>query len=112
MIKANDGKGLQKFADYLDQVSNTMSAMPGLEILDSYQENEKLTDKLPDWAARKWTAKVREHKTAKKGYPKFTEFACFVADEAEILMEPLLRRRRSEERRVGKECRSRWSPYH
>src|SRR3989454_6815070 len=25
---------------------------------------------------------------------------------------PSLRRRRSEERRVGKECRSRWSPYH
>src|SRR5437763_14588977 len=24
----------------------------------------------------------------------------------------LLRRERSEERRVGKECRSRWSPYH
>src|SRR5438477_11769165 len=24
----------------------------------------------------------------------------------------LLERRRSEERRVGKECRSRWSPYH
>src|SRR2546430_13539009 len=26
--------------------------------------------------------------------------------------EPLLLRARSEERRVGKECRSRWSPYH
>src|SRR2546422_3147416 len=25
---------------------------------------------------------------------------------------PLAERRRSEERRVGKECRSRWSPYH
>src|SRR5688572_33252345 len=25
---------------------------------------------------------------------------------------PRLQRRRSEERRVGKECRSRWSPYH
>ena len=25
---------------------------------------------------------------------------------------PLLAHRRSEERRVGKECRSRWSPYH
>src|SRR5260363_363147 len=25
---------------------------------------------------------------------------------------PSRRRRRSEERRVGKECRSRWSPYH
>ena len=26
--------------------------------------------------------------------------------------DPLLRQVRSEERRVGKECRSRWSPYH
>src|SRR2546426_12811103 len=26
--------------------------------------------------------------------------------------EPARRERRSEERRVGKECRSRWSPYH
>src|SRR3712207_8113446 len=25
---------------------------------------------------------------------------------------PFLRTKRSEERRVGKECRSRWSPYH
>ena len=25
---------------------------------------------------------------------------------------PLAARMRSEERRVGKECRSRWSPYH
>src|SRR2546429_8118 len=32
-----------------------------------------------------------------------------------IVLQPqaqLLERRRSEERRVGKECRSRWSPYH
>ena len=32
---------------------------------------------------------------------------------AGFLMYPLLKRvYRSEERRVGKECRSRWSPYH
>ena len=29
-----------------------------------------------------------------------------------ILLKPLTFRSRSEERRVGKECRSRWSPYH
>ena len=29
-----------------------------------------------------------------------------------ILSEELTRKIRSEERRVGKECRSRWSPYH
>ena len=28
------------------------------------------------------------------------------------LTDPCPKRRRSEERRVGKECRSRWSPYH
>ena len=28
------------------------------------------------------------------------------------VLSALLRRLRSEERRVGKECRSRWSPYH
>src|SRR3712207_8080065 len=32
--------------------------------------------------------------------------------EARLLERDFGRRRRSEERRVGKECRSRWSPYH
>ena len=32
--------------------------------------------------------------------------------EAQDWAEMLLRMYRSEERRVGKECRSRWSPYH
>src|SRR3712207_7391421 len=31
---------------------------------------------------------------------------------ARIQLADLATRRRSEERRVGKECRSRWSPYH
>src|SRR5258706_5866587 len=30
----------------------------------------------------------------------------------EASMSPMRLKRRSEERRVGKECRSRWSPYH
>ena len=33
-------------------------------------------------------------------------------NELEILEAELKKRKRSEERRVGKECRSRWSPYH
>src|SRR5690349_14289395 len=35
-----------------------------------------------------------------------------VASEASLVAEVLAPGRRSEERRVGKECRSRWSPYH
>src|SRR3712207_9193683 len=36
-----------------------------------------------------------------------------VSDEAEVrVMAGAVMEERSEERRVGKECRSRWSPYH
>ena len=35
-----------------------------------------------------------------------------VAVAAALLVAILATARRSEERRVGKECRSRWSPYH
>ena len=43
------------------------------------------------------------------------EAACFPAAEAATAEEfagRLAHYARSEERRVGKECRSRWSPYH
>ena len=33
-------------------------------------------------------------------------------DNARLKLQNLPHHRRSEERRVGKECRSRWSPYH
>ena len=52
-----------------------------------------------------------------KDYNKLGEEGqSFVSDEAKKKMEALVNRvlesSRSEERRVGKECRSRWSPYH
>ena len=34
------------------------------------------------------------------------------SEDVFTLVDQFLRRSRSEERRVGKECRSRWSPYH
>ena len=33
-------------------------------------------------------------------------------EDVEYSFDPKKEHRRSEERRVGKECRSRWSPYH
>src|SRR3712207_9544382 len=36
----------------------------------------------------------------------------FIALQSAHVLEALLEYPRSEERRVGKECRSRWSPYH
>ena len=47
---------------------------------------------------------VRERKQGKDtGFPRFKNF---------FRMKSLYYPQRSEERRVGKECRSRWSPYH
>ena len=43
-----------------------------------------------------------------EGYKK-TEFGIFPSD---WVTDKVTERGRSEERRVGKECRSRWSPYH
>ena len=51
-------------------------------------------------------------------HPSYVELMKVVNDEGEIGEEPVVNSRysivlaRSEERRVGKECRSRWSPYH
>ena len=42
-------------------------------------------------------------------YPKFVKFLQKYYEQLENTGQPL---DRSEERRVGKECRSRWSPYH
>ena len=36
----------------------------------------------------------------------------FVAQKFKVEEDPRIDEVRSEERRVGKECRSRWSPYH
>ena len=45
----------------------------------------------------------RERPISEKQYEDFKDA---------VGIEELVNRRRSEERRVGKECRSRWSPYH
>ena len=61
-----------------------------------------------------------EYGTVKRSQIKFADYNPRIIDESNQkklvkairengLIEPLVR---SEERRVGKECRSRWSPYH
>src|SRR2546427_2168953 len=42
----------------------------------------------------------------------FSNVVDYRVSQAAFSLEPFLSTLRSEERRVGKECRSRWSPYH
>ena len=54
---------------------------------------------------------ILKHITSKNAdYGEAQRYLMFQYDEA--AMKPVLDESRSEERRVGKECRSRWSPYH
>ena len=43
---------------------------------------------------------------------KLIRKGAFAPEQLAMMMERFRRAERSEERRVGKECRSRWSPYH
>src|SRR2546430_5768726 len=49
-------------------------------------------------------------------HTEFLQLPCWAAVRRIVFRRfrktPVILRRRSEERRVGKECRSRWSPYH
>jgi hypothetical protein len=91
-IKPRDGKQLQKYADFLNQVHQAMKSVADLYILNDRQENEKLARKLPDVLQFKWAKKVRDARKADIGYPDFGEFAEFVDEEADLLSEPILER--------------------
>ena len=43
---------------------------------------------------------------------RFNDLTMRPYDDADDILKNKILHRRSEERRVGKECRSRWSPYH
>ena len=45
-------------------------------------------------------------------YQRTSRYVAVTADDLESIMNRVAPESRSEERRVGKECRSRWSPYH
>ena len=71
---------------------------------------------LPIWISvgyvqKQWTVK-ENGESSKMGYWDDTKYLSGI--QAGIRIEPLFKYGfgRSEERRVGKECRSRWSPYH
>src|SRR2546427_4860996 len=69
-----------------------------------------------DWSSDVCSSDLGSHSSAHAFLDSATKF--FVVEEGDMLLprqtyhdaETLLLR--SEERRVGKECRSRWSPYH
>ncbi len=81
--------GLQAFSDFLNACQGALPHVKGLQILNDYQENQKLVQKLPDWAISRWNHQVTQSLTDNREYPTFKEFATFVSTEAEIACNPI-----------------------
>src|SRR2546425_8991127 len=60
---------------------------------------------------RRMVLQCRGHEITEGMHPQYDLFKQWTSVKR-LVLEEMLGSRRSEERRVGKECRSRWSPYH
>lgn len=87
-IHPKDAIALQAFSDFLNACQGAMSHVKGLQILNDYQENQKLVLKLPDWAISRWN-QVTQSLSENHEYPTFKEFAAFVSTELEIACNPV-----------------------
>nr|XP_021336928.1 uncharacterized protein LOC103910029 [Danio rerio]XP_021336929.1 uncharacterized protein LOC103910029 [Danio rerio] len=88
-IHPKDAMGLQAFSDFLNACRGALPHVKGLQILNDYQENQKLMQKLPDWAISRWNRQVTQSITNNHEYPTFDEFAVFVSTEADVACNPV-----------------------
>lgn len=66
-----------------------MPHVRGLEILNDCEENQKLTQKVPDWLAAHWNRQVSMALMEGRDFPTFEDFAKFVSVKAEIACNPI-----------------------
>lgn len=79
-----DAEGLRDFSDFLNACHQSMPHIKGLDILNDCEQNQKLTQKVPDWLAARWNRHVSVALMEGKDFPPFEDFAKFVSVEAEI----------------------------
>ncbi|KAL7882591.1 hypothetical protein SRHO_G00002490 [Serrasalmus rhombeus] len=80
---------LREFSDFLVSCKNAMPHISGLKVLDDCEENQKLLQKLPDWATARWNRLVTKELDDGKPYPSFEVFSNFLSEEARIACNPV-----------------------
>lgn len=88
-IQSKDAEGLRSFADFINACLLAIPHVKGLEILNDCEQNQKLTQKLPDWAAARWNRQVTKAQLDGKDFPSFSDFAEFLLLEAEVACNPV-----------------------
>src|SRR2546428_3035218 len=101
-----------EFRDYTTQISEGMVVLDAVHDIQAKQAND---------LACRWNCKAGKCGSCSAEVNGMPKLMCMtrLSDlplEQPVVIEPMKSfpkiRDRSEERRVGKECRSRWSPYH
>lgn len=54
-VQVKDAEGLRSYSDFLNACHQAMPHVKGLKILNDCEENQKLTQKVPDWLAARWS---------------------------------------------------------
>ncbi|XP_057686666.1 uncharacterized protein LOC130912537 [Corythoichthys intestinalis] len=88
-IQTKDSTGFRAFADFIQACQEAMPHIEGLNILNDCQENQKLVQRLPDWAAARWNRQATQFMKERGKFPKLKDFAEFMSAEAEILCNPI-----------------------
>lgn len=88
-IHSKDAEQLRAFADFLHACQQAMPHIKGLDILNDCEENQKLVQKLPEWAASRWNRKVTQFMKDRQEFPAFQDFVNFMSLEAEIACNPV-----------------------
>ena len=88
-IGPKDADGLREFADFLQGCQKAMTHIPSLQVLNDCMENQRLIQKLPNWAFSRWNRKVTKQLQETGIYPSFDTFVDFVVDEARIACNPV-----------------------
>ncbi|XP_051792767.1 uncharacterized protein LOC127530320 [Acanthochromis polyacanthus] len=88
-IQSKDAEGFRTFADFLHACQGAMPHVKSLEILNDCEENQRLVQKLPDWAASRWNREVTYIMKERQEFPSFQDFVTFMLMEAEVACNPI-----------------------
>ncbi|KAG7511271.1 hypothetical protein JOB18_045843 [Solea senegalensis] len=88
-IYTKDSTGFRAFADFIQTCYEAMPHVEGLTILNDCEENQKLVQKLPDWAAARWNRQATQFMKERGRFPSLRDFAEFMSAKAEIVCNPI-----------------------
>src|SRR5579859_2152234 len=97
------GKNIEASPSAFSDVVNPANQKPFARIFMAQEQHMRAAIDAAEAAKNSWGASLAAERE---------RILMRAADELEKASEEMIELLRSEERRVGKECRSRWSPYH